>query len=157
MEKKICALVFTFTFIVLSSVVHGSNSNIHRGPSVDPLTEVDIEDAKSQANSAGYNFAEATPAPVAIEELSTSAPKSRVPANIVSKNTDSSSGSMIGPLIFLIALPIGLWIVISKKISNTEDTKNVDYFPKTQQFKPYKTDYQRSAEDDDDIDYPKAS
>lgn len=146
MEKKICAFLFTVSFVALSSAVHGSNSMIHRGPSVDPVVEVDIEDAKSPTNSAGYNFAEVEKAEVA-----------RVPANIVSKTSESSPGSMIGPLIFLIALPIGLWIVISKKLSQNEDDKKVDYYPKTQQFKPYKTDYQKSAEEDDDIDYPKAS
>ncbi len=158
MEKKFCAIVFAVTFVALSSVVHGSNSNIHRGPSVEPIVEIDIEDAKSPANSAGFNFEDpAAVAEVAPEVAPKAAPKSRVPANIVSKSSDNTTGSMIGPLIFLIALPIGLWIVISRKISSKEDSKNVDYYPKTQQFKPFKTDYQNSAEDDDDVDFPKAS
>ncbi len=156
MEKKICAFLFAISFVALSSVVHGSNSAVHRGPSVDPVVEVDIEDTKSGTHSGGYNFAEAEVVEPVRAPTSFS-PKARVPANIVSKSTESSSGSMIGPLIFLIALPIGLWIVVSKKFGKSEDEKKVDYYPKTHQFKPYKTDYQKTAEDDDDIDFPKAS
>lgn len=156
MEKKICALLFTISFVALSSVVHGSNSTNHRAPSVDPVVEIDIEDAKAPSTSPGYNFAEVEKVEPAHVPTSFS-PKARVPANIVSKSTEPSSGSMIGPLIFLIALPIGLWIIVSKKFGKNADEKKVDYYPKTQQFKPFKTDYQKSAEDDDDIDFPKAS
>lgn len=156
MEKKICAFIFVFTFVTLSTVVQ-SNTSIHRGPSVEPIVEVDIEDAKLPSNSTGYDFAVNEPVAPAERAPTSFSPKARVPANIVSKSSDSTPSSMIGPLIFLIALPIGLWIVISKKFSKSDVEKSVDYYPKTQQFKPYKTDYQKSAEDDDDIDYPKAS
>lgn len=149
MEKKICAYLFGITFIALTSVVFGQTENVQRSPSVESISEVDIESAKANpAVHSGYDFAKAdTP----------SKPKSRVPANIVSKSTESPS--YLGPLIFLIALPIGLWIIVSRKFSaKASEEKGVDYFPKTQQFKPYKTDYQKSAEsEDDDIDYPKAS
>lgn len=157
MEKKICAFIFAFTFVTLSTVVQ-SNTAIHRGPSVEPIVEIDIEDAKLPANSAGYNFADTDVAPDVKRVPTSFSPKARVPANIVSKSSASMPSSMIGPLIFLIALPIGLWIVVSKKFDKEEIEKTVDYYPKTQQFKPYKTDYQKSAEeDDDDIDFPKAS
>jgi hypothetical protein len=145
MEKKICAYLFCLTFIAISSVVHGQAA---RSPSVEPMAEVDIQDSKvsNQANP-GYDFtSEATPPTKS---------KMRVPANIVSKNQESAT-SYIGPLIFLIALPIGLWIVVSRKFAANSEDKKIDYYPKTQQFKPYTTDYQKSAEDDD-IDYPKAS
>ena len=46
--------------------------------------------------------------------------------------------------------------IYSKKMSHNKDEKQVDYYPKNQQFKPFRTDYQ-SPQDDDDIDYPKAS
>ncbi|MBC7714797.1 MAG: hypothetical protein H7177_15735 [Rhizobacter sp.] len=154
MEKKFCALVFALTFVALSSVVHGSPSAMGRSPSVDPVVEVDIEDVKTPSH-AGYNFETPQTEHVA-ERVPTIVPK-RVPANIVAKSDATTAGSMVGPLIFLIALPIGLWIIVSKKFSKSSpDEKTVGYYPKTQQFRPYKTDYQKSAEDDD-IDFPKAS
>jgi hypothetical protein len=149
MDKKICAYIFGLTFIALSSIVHGQQGEVQRSPSVEKVVEVDIEAPTTETTTPnpGYNF-EATRSPAKM--------KARVPANIASKTQES--GSIIGPLIFLIALPIGLWIVVSKKFSGASDDKKVDYFPKTQQFKPYTTDYQKSAEsEDDDIDYPKAS
>lgn len=144
MEKKICAFLFAITFVTLSGVVHGQPGSVHRGPSVDPVVEVDIEDAKKVES--GYDFAK----PVA------ATPK-RVPANIMSKAEAATPSSYIGPIIFLIALPIALWIMVSKKFSKSPVEKSVGYYPKTEQFKPYKTDYQQSAEDDDDVDFPKAS
>lgn len=143
MEKKICGFLFAITFVALSGVVHGQPGSVHRGPSVDPVVEVDIEDAKKV--DSGYDFAkkEATP--------------KRIPANIMSKTEATSPVSYIGPIIFLIALPIALWIMVSKKFSKSAVEKSVGYYPKTEQFNPYKTDYQKSAEDDDDVDFPKAS
>lgn len=150
MEKKICAYIFAVTFITLSSIVHGQSSMVQRGPSVEPIVEVDIEDAKkAEAPGTGYNFASEDHAPVSA--------KARVPANIVSNSQAAGPSTYIGPFIFLIALPFGIWIMISKKFSNNVEDKKVDYYPKTTQFKPYQTDYQKSAEDDDDMDFPKAS
>ncbi len=141
MKKSIYALTATIAFITLFNIGN-LHANVGRTPSVEPIVEVDIEDAK---NEKGYNFNAAQA-------------KSRVPANIVTKSESSPISSYLGPLIFLLTLPIAIWMVISKKIkSNPPIEKTVDYFPKTQQFNPYKTDYQQSAEDDDDIDFPKAS
>jgi hypothetical protein len=156
MEKKICAYIFTITFILLSSRVHGSPTELQRSPSVEPVIEVDIEDAKAPGH-AGFNFVLPHQPETAAKNLPTISASKRVPANIVAKSEATSSTSMTGPFIFLIALPIGLWIIVSRKFSNLSSDKNVDYYPKTQQFKPYQTDCQETAEDDDDIDYPKAS
>lgn len=151
MDKKICAFIFTITFITLSGVVHSNPQNVQRGPSVEPIVEVDIETANKAelTKDAGFNFAPAERLPAA--------EKSRTPANITSKTGANSPTSYIGPIIFLVALPFGLWIMVSKKFNkkSTED-KSVGYFPKTHQFNPYKTDYQKSS-DDDDMDFPKAS
>jgi hypothetical protein len=147
MEKKLYALVFAITFITLSSVVHGSPSIVQRSPSVDPVVEVDIEDSKAPTHS-GYNF---------VNPEKKAAEQKRVPANIVSKENATTPSSMAGPLIFLIALPIGLWIIVSKKLAKSTTEKNVGYYSKTEQFKPHKDDYQKTVEDDDDIDFPKAS
>ncbi len=147
MEKKICAYLFAVTFIALSGVVHGQPDTIRRGPSVEPVVEVDIEDVKKPET--GYNFAKAEPKTVV-------KPK-RVPANIVSRTQESSPSNYVGPIIFLITLPIALWIMVSKKFSKKTEEKSVGYYPKTEQFKPYKTDYQASVDDDDDVDFPKAS
>lgn len=152
MDKKICAFIFTIAFISLSGVVHSNQQNVQRGPSVDPIVEVDIEDAKraEMNKDAGFDFSPAERLPAAV--------KSRTPANIVAKAEANSPTSYIGPIIFLIALPFGLWIMVSKKFSKpSPEDKTVGYFPKTHQFNPYKTDYQKPSEDDDDIDYPKAS
>lgn len=143
MEKKICAYLFAITFIALSGVVHGQPESVSRGPSVDPVMEIDIEDVKKPES--GYDFAKAEPK------------TTRVPANIVSRTQESTPSNYVGPIIFLIALPIALWIMVSKKFSKKDEEKTVGYYPKTEQFKPYKTDYQASVEDDDDVDFPKAS
>jgi hypothetical protein len=140
MEKKICAYIFAVTFIALSSIVHGQSA-VDRSPSVEPMAEVDIQ--AKEVQKTGYDFA------------GNEAPN-RVPANIVTKTDAQSSTSYIGPIIFLVALPIGLWIMISKKFSKSAEDRRVGYYPKTQQFKPYTTDYQKTAEDDE-TDYPKAS
>lgn len=145
MEKKICAYLFVFTFIALSGVVHGQPDSIQRGPSVEPIVEVDIEDAKKVES--GFDFAKQEPKVTA----------KRIPANIVAKAQATTPGSYLGPFIFLIALPFAVWIMVSKKFSAKKSDKVVDYYPKTHQFKPYQTDYQHTTEDDDDIDFPKAS
>ena len=152
MDKKICAIIFTITFISLSGLVHSNPENAHRGPSVNPIVEIDIEDVKkANANKdEGFDFTPSKRLPASI--------KSRLPANIVSKVESSSPTTLIGPIIFLIALPIGLWIMVSKKFNKpTNEESAVGYFSKTHQFNPYKTDYQNTSEDDDDQDYPKAS
>ena len=152
MDKKICAFIFTITFISLSGLVHSTPENVHREPAVNPIVEVDIEDVKnSEVNKdTGFDFSPNHRIPASI--------KSRLPANIVAKAETGSITSLIGPLVFLIALPIGLWIMVSKKFSKPSgEETSVGYFPKTHQFNPYKTDYQNTSEDDDDADFPKAS
>jgi hypothetical protein len=152
MDKKICAFLFTFTFITLSGVVHSNPQNVQRGPSVEPIVEVDIETVNKfdATKNAGFNFA--------LSEKLPAYEKSRKPANITSKSGATTASSYLGPIIFLIALPFGLWIMVSKKFSKkSAGDKAVGYFQKTHQFNPHKTDYQKSADDDDDIDFPKAS
>lgn len=146
MHKKICAYIFGITFVALSGIVHGQSSTVQRGPSVDPLVEIDIEDAKkADGVEASYNFAAEAPA------------KTRVPANIVTNDQAASPSSYIGPLIFLIALPIGLWMMVSKRFNKTDEDKKVGYYSKTTQFTPFTSEYQKASDDEDDIDYPKAS
>lgn len=119
-----------------------------RGPSVEPLVEIDIESAQKTEKTTGYDFKQ----PVSRKP---SMAKTRVPANITTKSTSSSPYSYIGPFIFLITLPIALWIMVFKRFKNKED-KNLGYYGKTHQFKPRQTEYEASDEDDD-VDYPKAS
>ena len=153
MDKKICAFIFSITLISLSGLVHSNPENTQRGPSVNPIVEIDIEDIKKaeSTNTSGFNFTSPQEVKAKFE--------SRRPANIVSKSEPNTPVSYIGPIIFLFALPFGLWIMVSKKFSKKSSEENsVGYFPKTHQFNPYKTDYQESSEDDDDDqDYPKAS
>jgi hypothetical protein len=60
-------------------------------------------------------------------------------------------------MIFLFALPIALWIVVSRKMKGNETPEKLDYYSKTVQFKPFKTEYQKQDIDDEDQDLPKAS
>lgn len=114
-----------------------------RSPSVEPITEVSIEENRVEhpEGKEGFDFGKAT--------------YSRVPANIASK-APSTPYSYIGPMIFLFALPIALWIVITKKMKTVDADKKVDYYNKNAQFKPFRTDYQEQ-DIDDDQDFPKAS
>ena len=45
----------------------------------------------------------------------------------------------------------------NKKMKGNEGNEKVDYYSKTVQFKPYKTEYQETDIDDEDQNYPKAS
>lgn len=119
-----------------------------RSPAVEPMIEVSIEDnkamAKDSSSERGFDFANKT------------AVTKRIPANIANKSAGQNTPySYIGPMIFLLALPFALWIVISKKMKSTDSLKKLDYYPKTFQFKPYKTDY--GEQDLEDEDLPKAS
>lgn len=145
-----------FSFLYVLSVL-GTGLTIHqalaqRSPSVEPITEVSIEEnrpARSPGQvETGFDFADKKAVPQILH------PALRVPANITTKSTGSPY-SYIGPMIFLLALPFALWIAIAKKIKNV-DAKKVDYYSKTYQFKPSQTDYQKQDMDDDQ-DYPKAS
>jgi hypothetical protein len=151
MDKKFCASIFVVTFITLSTIVYAQN----RSPSVSPIVEVDIEDVKKgQSAEHGYDFSKSDISQTYEQ------PKKRAPANIVTNHKSTPPFNYLGPILFLLTLPFAVWIIVAKKF-NTSSTqtpeKTVEYFPKTYQFNPYKTDYQKSADEDDDINYPKAS
>ncbi len=151
MDKKFCAFVFVISFVTMTTIVHGQN----RSPSVDPIVEVDIEDVKKNgAKEVGFDFND--PAKTTYDEQI----KSRTPANIVSNQKSTPPSNYLGPILFLITLPFAVWLIMAKKFSSEEvvaPEKNVEYFPKTYQFTPYKTEYQKPEEEDDDYNYPKAS
>ena len=122
------------------------------------ISYVSIEENKPTAKEGtaekGFDFASRSPA---VSEVTHEEMK-RVPANIASKSSEHSTPySYIGPMIFLLALPLALWIVVSKKMKGNEGNEKVDYYSKTVQFKPYKTEYQETDIDDEDQNYPKAS
>jgi len=119
-----------------------------RGPSVEPLVEVDIESSQKFEKPTGYDFKQ----PVSRKP---SMAKTRVPANITTRSSTNSFYSYLGPFIFLITLPIALWIMVSKRFRTKED-KNIGYYGKTHQFKPRQAEYE-SNDEEDDTDYPKAS
>jgi hypothetical protein len=140
-------LNFIYFISIMFSVISVHEAFADRGPSVEPFTEVDIETPQNQApgarRPAGFNFQKT---------------KERTPAGITAKDPNASSFSFIGPLIFLIALPFAIWMVITRKIKDDNVVDKTDYYPKNFQFKPYKTEYQKADEDDnDDFDVPKAS
>ena len=125
----------------------------NRGPAINEFQEIDMEQEWKDANKTGFDFNQQKPSNTVTTNKNT---KARYPAN--SKYDPSQSTSYyIGPLIFLLALPLTFWILISKKIKSDESEQNQGkFFNKTIQFKPYQTDYQKN-DDNDDEQYPKAS
>jgi hypothetical protein len=149
MKKPLFSALYIFTLLTAGFTIHQAYAQT-RSPSVEPIVEISIEENRPTAqvgvDEQGFDFA---------AEKHT-VPAKRVPANFATKSSQNSTPySYIGPLIFLIALPIGLWMAISKKIKNSEVAEKQDYYPKTFQFKPHKSDYQDS--DDEDQHFPKAS
>jgi hypothetical protein len=147
MKKKI--INFTYFASITFACISINNAFADRGPSVEPFVEVDIESNNAQnapAKSEGFNFNKQN-------TITT-----RRPAGIVSKSGTTSPYAYIGPIIFLLALPFAIWMAIARKSSESNSEEKLDYYSKTFQFKPYKTEYQKiDNENDDDIDYPKAS
>lgn len=149
MKKVLC---LSFLLIVAHNIWASPAPSPSRGPSVEPMSEVDIEADKKSEAVAGYDFATSTPSatPKHVGRV-------RVPANIVTKENANSPYSYIGPFIFLITLPIAVWIMVSKKFKSKE-TKDVGYYGKTHQFNTRQAEYNDHLDDDhDDVDYPKAS
>lgn len=151
MKKPLFSAVYFFTLATAGLTIHQAFAE--RSPSVEPLTEVSLEDSIPKKDNSGFNFHK--------QEARAAVPKfepKRVPANIATKQTPPSTPySYVGPLIFLLALPAALWIVVSKKMKSTESSAKVDYFPKTHQFKPFKANINSRDVEEDDQDYPKAS
>lgn len=151
MRKSFFSIIYVFTLLTAGLSIHQAFAQ--RSPSVEPIQEISIEENRVTQTAGqpetGFDFAEKQVVkPTAVMTK-------RVPANIATK-TPNAPYSLIGPLIFLFALPVALWIVISKKMKIVDSDKKIDYYPKTFQFKPYKTNYQQQ-DTDDDQDYPKAS
>lgn len=166
MKKPLFSAIYILTLLTAGLTIHQAFAQTHRSPSVEPITEISIEEnrpvIKEGQTEQGFDFADrtvATTATAAPTPAATEAPVAkRIPANITTKSSEQSTPySYIGPMIFLFALPIALWIVISKKMKTTEVAEKIDYYPKTFQFKPYKTDYQEQDVDDEEHNLPKAS
>ena len=155
MKKSIHSALYLFTLLSAGLTIHQAFAD--RGPSVEPITEVSIEDnspnAKTGSTDRGFDFASNNPIATKSEfEMK------RAPANIVSKQSSNNSPyTFIGPMIFLLALPFALWIVISKKIKQNSASQKVDYYGKTFQFKPTQAANYKIDHDEDEHDYPKAS
>lgn len=146
MPKPLIKTLYVLTLITSGFTI--KQVFAERGPAVEPITEVSIEDnrparAPGQVET-GFDFRRETQSAIR-----------KAPVHIASK-TKKDTNSFAGPFIFLCALPIALWIVISKKMKQQTALKKVDYYPKTFQFRPYKSDYQ-DHDVDDDQDFPKAS
>ncbi len=148
MKKPLFSALYFITLATAGLTIHQAFAQ--RAPSVEPLTEVSLEDNIPKKDHTGFDFQK--------QEVAThKAEMKRVPANIATKTSQPATPySYIGPMIFLLALPAALWIVVSKKMKNGDATAKVDYFPKTHQFKPYKVD-NSSRDVEEDEDYPKAS
>ena len=151
MDKKFCASIFIISFIALSTIVYAQN----RKPPVPSVVEIDMEDIKNgHPGNAGYDFSRSHTSEGGEKQ------QKRTPANIVSNHKSSPPLSYLGPILFLLTLPFAVWIIMAKKFNTSsvqKNEKNVEYYPKTYQFTPYKTDYQKSADEDEDINHPKAS
>ena len=155
MKKSFYSALYLISLLSAGLTIHQAFAD--RGPSVEPITEVSIEDnspnAKTGSTERGFDFASNNPIATKSEfEMK------RAPANIISKPaTNNSPYSFVGPMIFLLALPFALWIVISKKMKQSNSSQNVDYYAKTFQFKPSQSSQYKMDHDEDEQDYPKAS
>ncbi len=146
MKKSFLNAIYIFTIVLSTFSI--KEAFAERGPSIEPFVEVDIENTNADSSKTnGFNFQ---------NEHKAKFNSLRKPAGIVSKDGATSPYSYLGPILFLLALPFAIWMVISRKVSDIKTEDKTDYYGKTFQFTPFKTDYQKS-DDDDDIDYPKAS
>ncbi len=142
MKALLFITVFTLTFFGFKII---GPIEANRGPAVTPFQEVELEQ-NLQNTKEGFNF-----------NNQKTVKASRFPAN---KNFDQSTSPSyyLGPLLFLIALPLTFWIFVSKKLNSKDDeNKEGKFFSKTYQFKPFQTEYQKNDDVDDDEDLPKAS
>lgn len=147
MKKPLFSAIYFLSLATAGLTIHQAFAE--RAPAVEPMTEVSIEENRSTKTHNGFDFAAKSEATISDEAK-------RIPANITTKNQEHPSPySYIGPMIFLLALPIALWIVVAKKMKSTDKTDNIGYYPKTFQFKSPKSNFH--DEDDDDQSYPKAS
>jgi len=149
MQKSLFSLIYVLSLLTAGLTIRQAFAE--RSPSVEPITEVSIEEnrpaRKAGQVESGFDFGHN-------DQVMNATVTTRVPANIATK-ASSSPYSLLGPLIFLFALPLALWIVIAKKVAKPNSDKKLSYYSKTFQFKPRdKSDYQ---DIDDDQDYPKAS
>lgn len=148
MNKPLFTAIYFFSIATAGLTIHQAFAQ--RSPSVEPMTEVSIEEGRSTKPQSGFNFAAKSP-------VTSNETTKRIPANITTKTTEHPTPySYIGPLVFLLALPVALWIVVSKKMKNTQGPDKVGYYPKTSQLKSTKPIF-HDEEDDDDQNYPKAS
>jgi len=150
MKKPLFSVLYILVLLTAGLTIHQAFAE--RSPAVDPMTEVSIEENRPSNNQAGFDFADQNRV---VKPLETK----RVPANIVTKipSTTSSPYSLIGPIIFLLALPFALWIIVAKKMESTKTSEMLDYYPQNFQFKSVKTVHKTNEIEDDDQDFPKAS
>ncbi len=149
MKKPLFSAIYFFSLATAGLTIHQAFAE--RSPAIEPMTEVSIEENRSTKTPTGFDFAAKS------QVANTEEVTKRVPANIATKTQDRPSPySYIGPMIFLLALPVALWIVVAKKMKNPDNhSEKVGYYPKTFQFKSPKSNFH--DEDDDDQSYPKAS
>lgn len=149
MKKPLFSALYILSLLTAGLTIHQAFAE--RGPAVEPMTEVSLEENRPSNPHNGFDFADKTRTPAATETK-------RVPANITTKSPEQSTPySYIGPMIFLLALPVALWIVVSKKMKGSETSEKVSYYPKTFQLNTTRNGIQKQDIDDEDQDYPKAS
>lgn len=153
MNKPLFSALYLLSLLTAGLTIHQAFAQ--RSPAVEPVTEVSIEDnnpiAKKGTPENGFDFTNKT------DLAHVSASTKRIPANIAKSPTKESPYSFIGPLMFLMALPIALWIMIFRKVPNTENGEKIGYYPKTFQFQPTKQEYQEQDVEEEDQNFPKAS
>ena len=150
MKAPLFSAIYILSLLTAGLTIHQAIAQ-QRQPAVEPITEVSIEDdrpvEKVGGASHGFNFADNN-------ESTTST--NRAPANIMAKTANKNTPySFLGPLLFLMTLPIGLWIIISKKIKNTSVLEKNNSYPNTLLFKT-QISKSRPYESSDD-DHSKAS
>ena len=151
MKKPLFTAIYILSIMTAGLTIHQAIAQ-QRQPAVEQLTEVSIEEDRPVKNVGGvqhgFNFA---------NNSSDETSANRPPANMATKTASKNRPySFLGPFIFLMALPIGLWIIISKKIKTIPGFEKNDSYPNTLLFKSQitKSKSHDSADADADEDYP---
>ncbi|MBP9680293.1 MAG: hypothetical protein KBD76_02720 [Bacteriovorax sp.] len=148
MKKPLLTAIHFFSLIISGLSIHQAFAQ--RDPAVGPMTEISLEENRPKSLEHGFDFGENSQKILEPARLPAN-------ANIVAKTqTKGTPYSYAGPMIFLLALPLALWIVVSKKMK-AQNSEKIDYYPRTLQFKPHKTNPRSPDIDEEDQDYPKAS
>jgi hypothetical protein len=135
--------------LTITAILLPAHANA-RGPAVEPVRGISIEDYKEipPSQAKGYQFSKGKPKSLTRKTASGFNPSSIDKKTSKQVYNSNSSWPISIFLFLLVAMPFGLWFSIMKTLENKETDlpENTLPFPA-----------KKSQEPDDDIDFPKAS